>query len=264
VSQIELGDVAVRFDRRASTYNRNDWHRRSAERLVDLLQVASGDRVLDAGTGTGFAAIAAARKGARVVGVDLSSGMLELARRRLDELGLDAIELVNGDATALPQHEGGSFDVVIGATVLLYMPADQALREWRRLLRPGGSVGLSVMKAGSPRASEIFRACARRLGAQVVDPSAPLGSLSAVQAALRAAGFDQITLTEESIDFMPIDLSMAWESNLRSAGHEAAQVLSPADQDTLKATFFAQMSEVRERDEQSLLKADMLYAVARR
>lgn len=37
MSHIELGDVAVRFDRRAPTYNRNDWHRRSAERLVDLL-----------------------------------------------------------------------------------------------------------------------------------------------------------------------------------------------------------------------------------
>jgi ubiquinone/menaquinone biosynthesis C-methylase UbiE len=264
VSHIELSAVAVRFDRRAPTYNRNDWHRRSAERLVDLLQVASGDRVLDAGTGTGFAAIAAARKGARVVGVDLSSGMLEQARRYVDEFRLNEVELVQGDATALPQYESGSFDVVIGATVLLYMPADRALKEWRRLLRPGGLVGLSVMRAGSPRASEIFRACARRLGAQVDDPSAPLGSVVAVQAALRTAGFDHITLMEESIDFMPVDLSMAWESNLRSVGHEAAQDLSPADQETLKAMFLAEMSEELARDEPSLLKADMLYAVAQR
>ena len=59
---------------------------------------------------------------------------------------------------------------------------------WRRLLWLGGLVGLSVLRAASPRASEIFRACAMRLGAQVVDPSAPLGSAVAVQAALRAAG----------------------------------------------------------------------------
>ena len=264
MSHIELSDVADRFDRRAPTYNRNDWHRRSAERLVDLLQVASGDRVLDAGTGTGFAAIAAARKAARVIGVDVSSGMLEQARRRLDELELGAVELVQGDATALPQYESGSFDVVIGATVLLYMPVERALKEWRRLLRPDGRVGLSVMRAGSPRASEIFRGCARRLGAQVVDPSAPLGSVAAVQAALRAARFDHITLLEESIDFMLVDLSMAWESNLRSAGHEAAQALSPSDQEALKAMFLAEMSAALERDEQSLLRADMLYAVARR
>ena len=155
-------------------------------------------------------------------------------------------------------------DVVIGATVLLYMPVDQALKEWRRLLRPGGLVGLSAMRAGSPRASEIFRACARRLGAQVVDPSAPLGSVAAVQAALRTAGFDHITLKEESIDFMPVDLSMAWESNLRSAGHEAAQTLSPSDQETLKAMFLAELADAMERDEHPLIKSDMLYAVARR
>jgi ubiquinone/menaquinone biosynthesis C-methylase UbiE len=118
VSDVQLGDVVDRFDRRAPTYNRNDWHRRSAERLVELLQLERGDRLLDAGTGTGFAAIAAASTGARVVGVDVSSGMLEQARRSMDGLGLGNVKLVQGDATTLPQYESGSFDVVIGATVL--------------------------------------------------------------------------------------------------------------------------------------------------
>lgn len=190
--------------------------------------------------------------------------MLEQARRSMDGLGLENVELVQGDATTLPQYESGSFDVVIGATVLLYMPVDQALKEWRRLLRPGGLVGLSVMRAGSPRASEIFRACARRLGAQVVDPSAPLGSVIAVQAALRAAGFDHITPTEESIEFMPVDLAMAWESNLCSAGHEAAQRLLPSDQDKLKSMFLAELSEALDRDRASLVNAEILYAVARK
>jgi ubiquinone/menaquinone biosynthesis C-methylase UbiE len=264
VSHVELGDVVARFDRRAPTYNRNEWHRRSAERLVELLSLKSRDRVLDAGTGTGFAAIAAASQATRVVGVDVSAAMLEQARRSLDTLGLGNVELVQADATALPQYVDGAFDAVIGATVLLYMPVDRALREWHRLLRPGGMVGLSVMRAGSPRASQIFRSCARRLGAEVFDPSAPLGSVAALRAALQTAGFDVITLTEESLEFMPMDLSMAWESNLRSAGHEGAQRLSPSDQDRLKSMFLAEMSETLDRDRAALENAEMLYAVARR
>jgi ubiquinone/menaquinone biosynthesis C-methylase UbiE len=129
VSHVELGDVVARFDRRAPTYNRNEWHRRSAERLVELLSLKSRDRVLDAGTGTGFAAIAAASQATRVVGVDVSAAMLEQARRSLDTLGLGNVELVQADATALPQYVDGAFDAVIGATVLLYMPVDRALRE---------------------------------------------------------------------------------------------------------------------------------------
>jgi hypothetical protein len=77
-------------------------------------------------------------------------------------------------------------------------------------------------------------------------------------------GFDDVTPTEESLEFMPVDLAMAWESNLRSAGHEGAQRLSPSDQDKLKSMFVAEMSEALDRDRASLVNAEMLYAVARR
>jgi predicted methyltransferase len=56
-----LSDIAASFDVRASTYNKNDWHRLCAEQLVAFCEIGSGQSVLDAGTGTGFAAIAAAR-----------------------------------------------------------------------------------------------------------------------------------------------------------------------------------------------------------
>jgi ubiquinone/menaquinone biosynthesis C-methylase UbiE len=80
-------EIAATFDRRAPGYRDSDWHRASAERLVDLCDLKPGDRVLDAGTGTGFAALHAARKvgpGGRVVGVDISQGMLSETRPRHD------------------------------------------------------------------------------------------------------------------------------------------------------------------------------------
>lgn len=57
--------VATDFDIRAANYSRNQWHRVYAERLVAHASIAIGDRVLDAGVGTGFAALAAAERWAR-------------------------------------------------------------------------------------------------------------------------------------------------------------------------------------------------------
>ena len=77
-------DIAATFDRRASSYNRNDWHRRCAEQLTEFCGLVAGQVVLDAGTGTGLVAIAAAPHvgvSGRIVAVDLSNGMLRVARQ---------------------------------------------------------------------------------------------------------------------------------------------------------------------------------------
>src|SRR3954468_25005445 len=81
------------------------------ERPVDEAGPASGDRVLDVGAGTGNAAIAAARRGARVVASDLTPELLEDGRGRAAQEGV-ALEWEQGDAEALP-YDAGAFDVVL-------------------------------------------------------------------------------------------------------------------------------------------------------
>lgn len=79
------------FDKRAATYNNNSWHIPYAERLVELAAPAPGMRILDAATETGFAAVAAARAAGpagRVVGADISAGMLARARESIAAAGL--------------------------------------------------------------------------------------------------------------------------------------------------------------------------------
>src|SRR5262245_24926872 len=61
--------IARAFDLRASSYKADDWHRRYARRLVELTPIRPGDAVLDVATGTGFAALAAAGRGAHVRGI---------------------------------------------------------------------------------------------------------------------------------------------------------------------------------------------------
>jgi SAM-dependent methyltransferase len=112
---------------------------RLAEALLDAAGVRSDWRVLDVATGPGYAAERAAERGARVVGIDLAAGMLELARQRLA-----GVELLRADAEQLP-FDDASFDAVIGGFVINHLPDPQrALAEAARVLVSGGRVAFSV------------------------------------------------------------------------------------------------------------------------
>ena len=115
--------------------------------------VRPGDRVLDACCGTGDLALAARAAGAAgVVGVDFSERMLERARRKAPEL-----EFVQGDVLALP-FEDGSFDAaVVGFGVRNVEDLEGALRELRRVLRPGGRLGILEITTPSGVLAPFYR-----------------------------------------------------------------------------------------------------------
>jgi demethylmenaquinone methyltransferase/2-methoxy-6-polyprenyl-1,4-benzoquinol methylase len=116
------------------------WRRRAAGSVV-----RSGDRVLDAACGTGDLALADAAAGAReVVGVDFSPRMLERARRKSA-----AIEWVEADLLALPFADGSFDAATIGFGIRNVVELERALRELRRILRPGGR--LAVLEITQPR-----------------------------------------------------------------------------------------------------------------
>jgi len=107
-----------------------------ARRVVELADVGAGDRVLDLASGTGLVARAAVAAGASVVGVDISPGMVALART----LAPPPTEFLVGDAAQLP-FESASFDVVTCGFGLSHMPdVETVLSELGRVLRPGGSL----------------------------------------------------------------------------------------------------------------------------
>ena len=115
------------------------WRRLTAESTV-----RSGDRVLDACCGTGDLALACERAGGRVVGLDFSERMLERARRKSA-----TVEWVRGDLLELP-FEVGSFDAAtVGFGVRNVADLERSLRELRRVLRPGGRLG--ILEITSPR-----------------------------------------------------------------------------------------------------------------
>jgi demethylmenaquinone methyltransferase/2-methoxy-6-polyprenyl-1,4-benzoquinol methylase len=113
-------------------------------RLTLAEAVRPGDRALDACCGTGDLAIGAHRLGADAVGVDFSAAMLERARRKDP-----GIEWVQADVLRLP-FEDGSFDAVtVSFGVRNVEDLEAALRELRRVLRPGGRLG--ILEITTPR-----------------------------------------------------------------------------------------------------------------
>jgi demethylmenaquinone methyltransferase/2-methoxy-6-polyprenyl-1,4-benzoquinol methylase len=143
-------EVRRMFDRIAPVYDGMNrlmtagmdrrWRRLTAEAVV-----RPGDRVLDACCGTGDLALAGLRAGAgRVVGVDFSESMLARARRKSD-----AVEWVEGDVLALP-FEADAFDAVtVGFGIRNVDDLEAGLRELRRVLKPGGRLG--VLEITRPR-----------------------------------------------------------------------------------------------------------------
>ena len=128
------------YDERFAIVHDDRTARQAVAEVEQLLgrRLARRERVLDAGCGTGFlaAGLRRARPDLRVVGSDLSAGMLDRAR------DAGAWPLVQSDATALPVRDG-ALDLVVARGVLHHLPDVVAgLAEWRRVLRPGGSVVL--------------------------------------------------------------------------------------------------------------------------
>jgi ubiquinone/menaquinone biosynthesis C-methylase UbiE len=105
-------------------------------RLESLLTLSGEEHALDVGTGAGELALALAPLVATVIGLDLVPEMLAEGRKRAPE----NVELVEGDATALP-FEPGVFDLVCSARTLHHVARPElVLAEMNRVLRPGGTM----------------------------------------------------------------------------------------------------------------------------
>jgi SAM-dependent methyltransferase len=114
-----------------------------AELLTERVGAQPGLDLLDVATGSGNVAIAAARAGAKVTGLDLTPKLLDVARGRASSAGLE-IELVEGDAEELP-FEAQSFDRVTSCFGVMFAPRQQvAAAELLRVARPGATIGVTA------------------------------------------------------------------------------------------------------------------------
>jgi ubiquinone/menaquinone biosynthesis C-methylase UbiE len=107
-------------------------------RLLDALAPSEGETLLEIGPGTGYYTLDVARAVGRLHVFDLQPEMLDHTLRRAREAGIDNVEPRQGDARSLPYRDA-AFDAAYLVAVLGEIPDQEAaLRELRRVVRPGG------------------------------------------------------------------------------------------------------------------------------
>jgi demethylmenaquinone methyltransferase/2-methoxy-6-polyprenyl-1,4-benzoquinol methylase len=151
--------VRAMFDRIAGVYDRMNsvmtagMHHHWRARAVDLAEVRPGDRALDVACGTGDLAVELRRRGARVVGLDFSEPMLELARLKDPE-----IDWVQGNALELPYADGEFQAVTVGFGARNFSDLGRGIAELARVTAPGGRVViLEITTPQNPPLSWFFR-----------------------------------------------------------------------------------------------------------
>ena len=149
-----------------------------ADRLVNYVKPAAGSKVLDVATGTGVVAVAFAQAigaGGRVMAVDFSSRMLDRAEANIRKMALNNVDLHEMDAERL-DFRSNYFHTVVCSYGLFFLPdMPRALREWVRVLRPGGKLAFTTFEdtAFQPMLDD-FRARLKAYGVSI--PEEPSGS----------------------------------------------------------------------------------------
>jgi SAM-dependent methyltransferase len=125
--------------------------RESGEALVAHLGITKDMRVLDLGCGDGTTAIPSARLGATVLGVDISSNLVNAGNIRARQAGLKNITFQEGDACNLSELQDDSFDQVVSIFGAMFAPRPlDVAKEMVRVTKPGGKITMGNWIPGDP------------------------------------------------------------------------------------------------------------------
>lgn len=230
--------------RLAETYDRaSDFQFESGKRLVERLGIAADARVLDIGCGTGRLARWMAERAA-VVGIDPLEERIHLARARHAPARFEV-----GRAEDLGAFEDASFDAVVMSSVLHWVSDKaKALSEIRRVLRPGGRVGLTTIPNELARAGTISRVMAPVLQRA---PYAGQVDFSAVTSGKRCTSTDLVTLIlESSLELVELHISS------HVSRHESGEAFV----DFAEASSFGNLLRIVPEELRASLRAELASA----
>jgi SAM-dependent methyltransferase len=197
---------------------------RLVEPLLDAAGVAAGTRVLDVGTGPGYAAERATGRRAVATGVDIADEVVALARRRHR-----GIRFVRGDAEDLPFPER-SFDALVSNFAIDHLPRpERAIREFARVVVPGGAIAVSAWEVPARNRFLGILVDALRASGVTEAQEAPAGPAryrfadeDELRGLLHGAGLEDVEIRSVSLTHRVRDADELWEGMLggsvRSAG----------------------------------------------
>jgi O-methyltransferase/aklanonic acid methyltransferase len=238
---IDKALVGAAFERAAPSYDRAafSFFGPFARRLVDAAGVAPGDRVLDVACGTGAVGLAAAEAAGRDGGVhaiDLVPAMVDQARAAAAKAGV-AMHAEVGDAERLI-HDDAEFDVVLCGFGIFFLPdVPAALAEWKRVLRPGGTLAVSTWDDSADERWAWERGLMREYAPRLPQPAlVATGSMlgrfdtaAKVGAVLADAGFEDVTSEPASFERSFEDPEQWWAWTQSHGNRMISDNLAEAD-----------------------------------
>lgn len=176
--------------------------RASHEAMLRFSQVQPSDRVLEVACGPGFVALLFAERAREVVGLDLTEALLEKARRRQQERGLQNVQFVAGDAEQLPFPDGSFSIVACHKAFHHFTHPERVLREIYRVLVPGGRLVLGdTISSDDPQKNALHNHIER-----LRDPShVKMYGLSELKSLISSSGF---TITAHQV--LEDERSFSW------------------------------------------------------
>ncbi|MGH7034415.1 MAG: class I SAM-dependent methyltransferase [Stellaceae bacterium] len=231
-------------------------------RLVSAAGVSAGQHVLDVATGRGavlFPAAEATGRAGRIAGVDLADEMARATNADAAQRNLKA-QVNVGDAENL-EFPAGTFDRVLCGFGLMFFPdQDKALREFRRVLKENGKLGLSTWHID--QAGEV-KAAAIELGLTIPEPPGWITEPDDLSLVVTRAGFSNVRVEIDSHAFRYADLDEYWR---QARGTGFRRILDSLDETTTRRLYAALSERVRSHQKADglYLKAAALMAVAER
>jgi ubiquinone/menaquinone biosynthesis C-methylase UbiE len=244
--------VAALFDRVAGTYESVGvpWFAPIAAALVDAVAPVAGERAVDLGCGRGaalFPLAAAVGPAGRVTGIDLAPGMIAHLDAEVRARGLTTVDLHVADAAA-PDLPPGSYDLAVASLVLFFLPDPVgALRAWRRLLVPGGRLGISTFGPRDAAWEDLDAVFEPYLPPHLLDArtsgaTGPFSSDDGVEDLLATAGFAATRTVGLAVSVVFEDPAR-WRSWSWSHGQRAMWDAVPAgEQDAVMAEAAARLA----------------------
>jgi SAM-dependent methyltransferase len=222
--------------------------------LVAAIDPRPGQRVLELAAGPGDTGLLAAerlRPGGRLISTDVAEPMVEIARARAQELGLaDVVETRVMDAEWIDLPTADVDGVLARWGYMLLADPGAALRETRRVLRPGGRVALAAWTGpeDNPWSAVPHQELVRMGAEEPADPDAP-GQFAwrdpaRIVGALEEAGFLDVVVEQVAFTFAFPDLDAWWDAQLELSPRlfDAVAALSPEARDELRDAVDARLA----------------------